>query len=182
MQPNVQSSTVSGTSVLSLYKETYGARQQKSETRKHCRIHKRCRKYGASALKFIDNMPKQYQAVEIFQRNGRRIFVILEIPAFLLYIISILASRRAYLSEVRLDLSSTTFKRKPNSSLSPHLRNRAAAIARFRYLNYEILHFKRASTSKLPTKFRLSTFARSAPLPILLNAYTRTGGAKVFRS
>lgn len=179
MQPNVQSS-VSGTSVLSLYKGTYGARQQKSETRKHCRIHKRCRKYGA--LKFIDNMPKQYQAVEIFRRNGRRIFVILEIPTFLLYIISILASRRAYPSEARLDLSSATFKRNPNSSLSPHLRNRAAAIARFRYLNYEILHFKRASTSKLPTKFRLSTFARSAPLPVLLNAHIRTGGAKVFRS
>lgn len=156
----------------------------KNQTRKHCRIHKRYGKSGASALKFIDNMPKQYQAVEIF-RNGRWIFVILEILAFLLYIISILASRRAYPSEARIALSSATFKRNPNSSLSPHLRNRAAAIARFRYLNYEILHFKRASTSKLPTKFRLSTFARSAPLPVLLNAYTRTRQAvraKVFCS
>lgn len=63
------------------------------------------------ALKFIDNMPKRYQAAEIFRRNVRRIFVVLEIPS-LLYIISILPSRRAHPSEATtyIDLSSATFK------------------------------------------------------------------------
>lgn len=44
-------------------------------------------------------------------------FVVLEIPAFLLYIINILPSRRSYPSEATIDLSSATFKRNTNSLL-----------------------------------------------------------------
>lgn len=71
-------------------------------------------------------------------------------------------------------LSSTTFRRRRDASspFSSNLRSRGAAVSRFRYLNYEILRFKRASRRNFqPSSSRqLSHVSRRARL----DARTRT--------
>jgi len=111
--------------------------------------------------------------------------------SYVLYIISILPSRRLSI----WDGGRATYRLSPprrhlNDDETQARPSRPICVAaprqsrRFCYLNYGILCFKRASRRNFQRSFRPSTFARSAPLPVVfLGARTHAHARiKVFHS